>query len=158
MDVITGWFWPEGEILKVLDQSPPPYELPTTTDRFQTLANTGSGFAHAREISRENGEQRGVSEGENADIGGVALARPRSESAPVLAGIDEKKPTDSGWFLESWWPIAESNHGHADFQSAALPTELIGQTRAHYTDQSAASQPNLATFEGSCTDRRRLAV
>jgi hypothetical protein len=87
---MRGGSWPEGEILKVLDQSPPPYELPTTTDRFQTLANTGSGFAHAREITRENGEQRGVSEGENADIGGVALARPRSESAPVLAGIDEK--------------------------------------------------------------------
>jgi hypothetical protein len=29
--------------------------------------------------------------------------------------------------LNIWWPIAESNHGHADFQSAALPTELIGQ-------------------------------
>ena len=89
-ETTSGSSWPEGEILKVLDQSPPPYVLPTTTDRFQTLANTGSGFAHAREITRENGEQRGVSEGENADIGGVALARPRSESAPVLAGVDEK--------------------------------------------------------------------
>ena len=25
-----------------------------------------------------------------------------------------------------WCPDAESNHGHADFQSAALPTELSG--------------------------------
>lgn len=25
-----------------------------------------------------------------------------------------------------WWPISESNQGHADFQSTALPTELIG--------------------------------
>lgn len=26
-----------------------------------------------------------------------------------------------------WCPDADSNHGHADFQSAALPTELSGQ-------------------------------
>ena len=28
-----------------------------------------------------------------------------------------------------WCPGAESNHGHADFQSAALPSELPGHTR-----------------------------
>jgi integrase len=32
-----------------------------------------------------------------------------------------------------WWPVAESNHGHADFQSAALPTELTGQRGPHYS-------------------------
>src|SRR5262249_57236519 len=25
-----------------------------------------------------------------------------------------------------WWPRAELNHRHTDFQSAALPTELLG--------------------------------
>src|SRR6476620_12156169 len=29
-----------------------------------------------------------------------------------------------------WWPRAESNHRHADFQSAALPTELLGREPA----------------------------
>ena len=33
-------------------------------------------------------------------------------------------------FLESdinkWWPVSESNQGHSDFQSLALPTELTG--------------------------------
>jgi hypothetical protein len=28
--------------------------------------------------------------------------------------------------LKKWWPISESNQGHSDFQSLALPTELIG--------------------------------
>ena len=29
-------------------------------------------------------------------------------------------------FLFKWCPDAESNHGHRDFQSLALPTELSG--------------------------------
>lgn len=29
--------------------------------------------------------------------------------------------------IKYWWPVSESNQGHADFQSAALPTELTGQ-------------------------------
>ena len=28
--------------------------------------------------------------------------------------------------FSKWWPVAESNHGHSDFQSLALPTELTG--------------------------------
>ena len=28
---------------------------------------------------------------------------------------------------QKWWPDQESNQGHKDFQSSALPTELSGQ-------------------------------
>jgi hypothetical protein len=42
-----------------------------------------------------------------------------------LRGIE--KANREGLALNRWWPGAESNHRHADFQSAALPTELPGQ-------------------------------
>ena len=29
-------------------------------------------------------------------------------------------------FEKKWWPVSESNQGHSDFQSLALPTELTG--------------------------------
>src|SRR3954462_4219681 len=32
---------------------------------------------------------------------------------------------------KEWWPRPESNQRHTDFQSAALPTELLGRAR-HY--------------------------
>ncbi len=47
----------------------------------------------------------------------------------TLHGLRRSFGSLAEW-CECPWPIAESNHGHADFQSAALPTELIGQTEA----------------------------
>src|SRR5437870_244060 len=32
--------------------------------------------------------------------------------------------------LKCWWPRAELNHRHKDFQSSALPTELLGRTES----------------------------
>ena len=37
-----------------------------------------------------------------------------------------EKDFSNGKSLIKWWPGAESNHGHGDFQSPALPTELPG--------------------------------
>ena len=42
--------------------------------------------------------------------------------------------------LGKWCPGADSNHRHADFQSAALPTELPGLRQA-YIARTAAAKP-----------------
>ncbi len=45
-------------------------------------------------------------------------------------GIKKATPK-SGFFSSSkeWCPVADLNHGHKDFQSFALPTELTGRTQ-----------------------------
>ncbi len=35
-----------------------------------------------------------------------------------------------------WWPNLELNQGHADFQSAALPTELFGHALIQLSEQN----------------------
>ena len=44
--------------------------------------------------------------------------------------------------LKYWWPRAELNHRHTDFQSAALPTELLGRAgRAERSNDRALQKP-----------------
>ena len=92
--------------------------FPTTTRRPRTRANTGSDLAHARETTREKRRTERPRGAQSAETKGVALARRICEVPPRLAyRADVKKPETSSGFW-NWWPVAESNHGHADFQSA----------------------------------------
>ncbi len=43
---------------------------------------------------------------------------------------EKQKPSHRLGFLNKWCPDSESNQGHGDFQSPALPTELSGQRGA----------------------------
>ncbi len=43
---------------------------------------------------------------------------------------EKQKPSRRLGSLNKWCPDSESNQGHGDFQSPALPTELSGQRGA----------------------------
>ncbi len=60
--------------------------------------------------------------------GGVRLCERRSAGAPLrIAHGGQGTAAAAGKGGQKWWPGTESNRRHADFQSAALPTELPGQ-------------------------------
>ena len=50
-----------------------------------------------------------------------------SETNGDTSNLTIKKIAQQMGYWDSWWPGAESNHRHKDFQSSALPTELPGQ-------------------------------
>jgi hypothetical protein len=44
----------------------------------------------------------------------------------AMAGNPRRIEAMAMTFAEKWWPRTESNRRHGDFQSPALPTELLG--------------------------------
>ena len=55
------------------------------------------------------------------------IANPFGWKSAYVSGTNRHPYAQNGP-LKAWCPGAESNHRHADFQSAALPTELPGLT------------------------------
>src|SRR6266699_3676760 len=67
------------------------------------------------------------------DLLGEAIRTPTHYHDALLVHIDHERPPFCGKAARRGcgeWPGAESNCRHADFQSAALPTELPGPTPA----------------------------
>ena len=57
----------------------------------------------------------------------MSVDKENSLKGSFEKALDIKKPALSWCLFWNWCPDAESNHGHGDFQSPALPTELSGQ-------------------------------
>ena len=61
----------------------------------------------------------------------ITIDKENSLKGGIEKALDIKKPALSWCLFWNWCPDAESNHGHGDFQSPALPTELSGQQWMH---------------------------
>ena len=86
--------------------------------RFETLPHVGS--RHERWRTRDPRQDR------DGSRGGITGSR----GARGCVGEPRRNPQTRRWRrargLGKWWPRAELNHRHKDFQSSALPTELLG--------------------------------
>jgi hypothetical protein len=75
---------------------------------------------------------------------------PSAHPAPPSANKTNEKCPETlrfpGIFFQLWWPGTESNHRHADFQSAALPTELPGHEERKYIKGDYVAQVLFGTF------------
>src|SRR5438552_6408701 len=76
-----------------------------------------------------------------ADRRSPALRAPSCQSQPSLLGPKKRRlyprmrraecrRSTTAEAKQVWWPRPESNQRHTDFQSAALPTELLGRAGA----------------------------
>lgn len=61
---------------------------------------------------------------------------------------DQQQQAQGKFIEEKWCPEADLNHRHADFQSAALPTELSGHL-GFYAKPAGLSQDRRGRFPGS---------
>ena len=70
-------------------------------------------------------------------LGAAGGEKPRAHSESIEPFddpfIEPKKPQQVLRPFKIWCPVSESNQGHEDFQSSALPTELTGRLEKNYT-------------------------
>ena len=77
----------------------------------------------------------------------------------VMREAQMKTPNREQLGAEFWWLGAESNHRHADFQSAALPTELPSQQVVHCSkDFALFAQEHIFLQKTACCSRADAAL